>query len=265
MTAVAAAAVRPPVVPVLARLEARRLVMHPAMIVGWALLTLMLIVNVLDTGPIMNWDAVTTSTTFYPGLFCVLAAHMVTTRDHRAGAADLVGSVPATREQRVLALILAAWAPALIALAVTIVVRQYFVWQDTFVEVPGLAHMLQGPVTVLGGCLLGIMLGLWLPQRATPVLAMVALVTVSLMLEPDPKSRLFSTLVSWADWGNGLGDIWYALVPGSPWAHVGYLLGLSGMAAAASWWLVTSHRWAAFALGLGFVVLAVSGGVAQLP
>src|SRR4030095_7175006 len=96
------------------------------------------------------WDAITTSTTFYPGLFCILAAHMVTTRDHRAGAADLVGSVPATREQRVVALMLAAWAPALIALVVTIAAQQYFLWQDTFVEVPGVAHILPGAVPALG-------------------------------------------------------------------------------------------------------------------
>jgi hypothetical protein len=266
MTAVAVpATVGRPVVLTLARLEARRLVTHPAMLVGWAMLALMLTVNVFDPGSIRSFDAITTSTTFYPGLFCVLAAHMVTTRDHRAGATDLLGAVPATREQRLLALILAAGAPALIALVVNIVARQYFVWQDTYVEVPGLAHLVQGPVTVLGGSLLGIMLGLWLPQRATPVIAMVTLVSVAVMLDSGSDSKLFGPLVSWADWGDGQGETWSALEPGSPWAHVGYLLGLSGMAAAAAWWLVTSHRWLAVVLGLGFVVLAVAGGVAQLP
>src|SRR5215204_2694061 len=211
--------VHPPVVLTLARLEARRLVTHPAMLVGWAMLALMLAVGELDPGPVVAWDAITTSTTFYPGLFCILAAHMVTTRDRRAGATDLVGSVPATREQRVLALMLAASVPALIALAVNVVARQYFEWQGTYVEVPGLAHLLQGPVTVLGGSLLGVMLGLWLPQRATPVVAMVTLVSVALLLDSGSDSRMFGPVVSWAEWGTGQGETWSALVPGSPWAH----------------------------------------------
>ena len=257
-------AMHPPVVLTLARLEARRLVTHPAMLVGWAMLALMLTVGELDPGPVVAWDAITTSTTFYPGLFCILAAHMVTTRDHRAGAADLVGSVPATREQRVLALMLAAWAPTLIALVVTIAAQQYFLWQDTFVEVPGVAHILQGPVTVLGGCLLGIMLGVWLPQRVTPVVAMVTLIAIGVMLSAS-DSMLFGPLVSWADWGPGNGDVWYALEPGSPSGHVAYLLGLTGMAAAAAWWLVTTRRWLAFWLGLVCVALAAWGGVAQMP
>jgi hypothetical protein len=252
---------------VLALHESRRLVLHPVMLVGWAMFFVMLGVNMaLDTISISAFDMITTGATFYPGLFCVLAAHMVTTRDSRSGTDELIGAAPATPEQRVLGLLLAAWVPALIALGANFAARQYFVWQDVYVEAPGLAHTLQTPATVLGGSLLGIMLGLWLPQRVTPVLTMVALVAVSMALGSDNhRYVLFTPMVSWVDWGPYDGKEWYALESGNPGPHVVYLLGLCGMAAVAALLRATTHR--RLAVALGFVSLAVTvwGGMSQLP
>lgn len=248
-----------------ARLESRRLTLHPVMLGGWVMFLFMLGVNIVDEGPVIAFDMITTGTTFYPGLLCVLAAHMVTTRDRRAGTDNLLGSVPATREQRVLALMLATLVPALVALVANVLIRQYFVWQEVYVEVPGMAHVIQGPLTVLGGSLLGIMLGIWLPQRVTPVLAMVGLIAVSMALDSGQSSGLFSPLVSWVDWGPYDGTVWYALKPGNPGAHVVYLLGLCGLAATAAWLRFTPRR--SLAVGIGFVCLALAvwGGVSQLP
>ena len=255
-----------PVVLVLAGKEARRLVTHPAMLTGWGLLAFMFTVNALDAEPISAFDMVTTGPTFYPGLFCILAAHMVTTRDQRSGTGELLGSVPATREQRVLALLIAAWLPALIALGLNVLARNYFVWQDVYVEAPGAAHTLQGPVTVLGGSLLGIMLGLWLPQRVTPVLAMVVLVAGSIALGSDTDGGVyFAPLVSWVDWGPFDGKEWYALEAGYPDAHVFYLLGLCGLAGVAAWLRVTGRLPLVIVLGVAFLALATWGGVTQLP
>ena len=256
-----------PVVPVLAAKEARRLVTHPATLVGWGLLAFMFAVNVADAESISAFDMVTTGPTFYPGLFCVLAAHMVTTRDQRAGGGELVGSVPATRQQRVLALLVAASIPALIALGLNVAIRAYFVWQDVYVEAPGVGHVIQGPVTVLGGALLGIMLGLWLPQRVVPVLAMVVLVAGSVALSSDENGAgtYFGPLVSWVDWGPYEGRAWYALEAGSPGAHVVYLLGMTGLAGCAAWLRVARLRWPALALSAAFLALAIWGGVTQLP
>jgi hypothetical protein len=256
-----------PVVLVLAAKESRRLVTHPATLVGWGLLAFMVAVSVADADPISAFDMITTGPTFYPGLFCVLAAHMVTTRDQRAGGGELVGSVPATREQRVVALVVAAWLPALIALGLNVAIRSYFVWQDVYVEAPGVGHILQGPVTVLGGSLLGIMLGLWLPQRVVPVLAMVVLVagSVALSSNEDGVGVYFGSLVSWVDWGPYEGRSWYGLEAGSPGAHVAYLLGMTGLAGCAAWLRVTRRRWLAFTLGVAFLALAIWGGVTQLP
>jgi hypothetical protein len=268
MTAVSV--IRPTAMPTVLRLaakESRRLVMHPATLVGWALLGFMFFVGAfVDPGPVIAFDQITTGTTFYPGLFCVLAAHMVTTRDQRAGTGELLDSVPATREQRVAGLLIAAWAPAMIALGLNLLIRAYFVWQDVYVVVPGAGHVLQGPVTVLGGALLGIMLGLWLPQRVTPVLAMVVLVIGSIVLTSPPYTEtLYAPLVSWVDWGPYDGTKWYALEEGNPGAHVVYLLGLCGLAGVAAWLRVTDRRWLAVVLGLAVLAVAVWGGVNQQP
>jgi len=255
-----------PIVLQLAAKEARRLVMHPVTLVGWGLFGVMFSVSAFsDPGPVTAFDMVSTGPTFYPGLFCVLAAHMVTTRDQRAGTGELLGSVPATREQRVLALMAAAWVPALIALGLNILSRTYFVWQEVYVETPSAAHVLQGPVTVLGGSLLGVMLGLWLPQRVTPVISMVALVFSSLALGADPHGMYFAPLVSWVDWGPTDGSVWYALEAGNPGPHVVYLVGLCGLAGDAAWLRVTGRRSLGIALGVVFLALAIWGGMAQLP
>jgi hypothetical protein len=255
-----------PVVLVLAGKEARRLVSHPAMLVGWALLAFMFTVNALEPEPISAFDMISTGATFYPGLLCVLAAHMVTTRDRRAGTGELLGSVPATREQRVLALLLAAWVPAAVALVLNVLFRSYFGWQDVYVEAPSAAHVLQAPVTVLGGSLLGVMLALWLPQRVTPVLAMVALVAGSIALGSDPdRGTLLAPMVSWVDWGPYGGKAWYALESGNAGWHVIYLVGLCGLAGTAAWLRVTLRRWLGVGLGVGFLALTLWGGLAQLP
>jgi hypothetical protein len=255
-----------PVVVILAAKEARRLVLHPATLVGWGLLVVMFTIGAFDGTSIIAFDQVTTGTTFYPGLFCVLAGHMVATRDLRASSGELLGSVPATPEQRVLALLLAAWLPALIALGLNVATRSYFVWQDAYVEAPGAAHVLQGPVTVLGGCLLGIMLGLWLPQRVVPVLAMVVLVGGAIVLANDEgRGAYFAPLLSWDDWGPYEGKRWYGVKPGNPGAHVLYLAGLCGLAAVGAWLRVRRHRLSAIAVALAFLAMAVWGGVTQLP
>lgn len=265
-TLVSAPPLQRPLTLVLAVHETRRLVLHPVMLIGWGLLALWFVMNAVTLNPVAAFDLITVGATFYPGLFCVLAAHMVATRDQRAGTSDVIGAVPASREQRAIALLLAAWAPALIVLIVNLAARQALIWGDQYVEVPGLAHTGQAPLTVLGGSMLGIMLGLWLPHRTTPVIAMVALVAITMALTADDvEPGLFSPMVSWVDWGPYDGTIWFGLESGHPGAHVVYLLGLCGLAASAAWIRVTKYRWAALGLGLAWLAVAVWGGLAQLP
>ncbi|GAA3525420.1 hypothetical protein GCM10022234_23080 [Aeromicrobium panaciterrae] len=267
MTFTIVAPTRRHVASVLAIGEARRLLLHPAMLVGWALLAVVIFIGLISGNPVTTFGTITTGAVANPGVFCILAAHMLVTRDARAGTSDMTDVAPATRRQRGLALLIAAWAPALVALAINLAAHTMFLLTDSYVQAPGPAHIVQAPVAVLGGTLLGIMLGVWAPARVTPIVAMTALISFCLVLDGGSGGRaLFSPAQSWADWGPGNGEQWYALIPGHPGAHVAYLLGLCAMAAAATWFRLSArHRAVSVALGTVAIAIAAVGGWAQLP
>jgi hypothetical protein len=255
------------VVPVLGRVEGRRLLMHPVMLVGFGFWLVMTISSQLaGTLVVQRWESVTSTISFFPGVLAILAAHMVTSRDRRAGSLDLLGATPSRAQERVLGLCVAALGPALVAWGLTLGLVAWYAVGDGLPVTPSIWHVSQGALTVLGGSLLGIMLGVWLPSRATPVIAMVAVVGVNVWLSLlDHPGPLFGPMVSWADWGPYDGSVWVRLLSGSAGGHVLYLLGLCGLAASAAFIRVADRR--GFALGCGLVSLTTTiiGGLAQLP
>jgi hypothetical protein len=274
MNAVAVATVRPwapvrTVVPALGVREARRFLTHPMMLAGfviWAFITIL--AEIQGTFVVQRFESVTTSLSFFPGILCILVGHMASTRDRRAGSLDLLRAAPGRAEERVLALCLGALGPALVALVLNLAVFTYYVLNDGYHwgETPNVWHIVQAPITVLGGSLLGIMLGTWLPSRATPMIAMVTIVGISIWLNgQDASTGLFGTTLSWADWGPYDGTIWYRLAPGSPAGHVVYLLGLCGLAVTAALLRVAERRAAVVVAGVVALALTVVGGLAQLP
>lgn len=254
------------VVPQLAVAEARRLMRHPVMLLAlgfWAFTATMSLVQGLNV--VQAFEAVTAQLSFFPGVPAILAAHMVVTRDRRAGTLDLLTSVPARREERVWALGLAALVPALVCLALNTLLFTALLVTDSFEQVPTVWHVLQAPLTVLGACLLGTMVGVWAPTLVAPVLTMVALVVVHMAIAERVRAQLFGTAMFWVDWGPFDGSIWVGLHPGSPAWHQVYLVGLCGMALAAAVVRVAERRTAAVVLGLVSVAVAALGGWAQLP
>jgi hypothetical protein len=214
---------------------------------------------------VQAFETVTGMLSFFPGVPAILAAHMVATRDRRAGSLELLGSTPARAEERVKALCLAALAPALLALVLNAALFGVLLRAGEFEQPPGLWHVVQAPVTVLGAVLLGVMLAVWSPVLVTPVVAMVALVAANMWVSGQGDAMLFGLAVFWADWGVFDGSVWVGVLPGDPGWHVVYLLGLCGMAAAAAVVRVAARRAPVVALGLLSVAVAVVGGVGQLP
>jgi hypothetical protein len=253
--------------PALGVMEARRFLLHPVILIGFAWWTFMVVLGEIQgTFVVQRWETVTSSLSFFPGVLCILAGHMVTTRDRRAGSLEVLGSVPGRAEERVLALCLGAIAPAAVALGLNVAIFTFFELTEGFAVTPSTWHILQAPITVLGGCLLGVLLGVWAPSRATPVIAMVVVVGINIWINGLAGSdRLFGPMVSWADWGPYDGTIWYALVPGSPFGHVLYLCGLCALAASAAVLRVAERRTTVLLVGLASLVLVVVGGLVQLP
>jgi hypothetical protein len=255
------------VAPSVGVMESRRLLLHPVMLIGFGWWTFIFVVGEIQgTFVVQRWETVTTSLSFFPGVLCILAGHMVSTRDRRAGSLEVLGAVPGRAEERVLGLCLGALAPAAVALCLNVAVLVVFALTDGFALTPTVWHVVQAPITVLGGCLLGVLLGVWAPSRATPVIAMVAIVGINIWLNGlGGSGRLFGPMVSWADWGPYDGTRWYALVEGSPFGHVLYLCGLCALAASAAVLRVAERRTLVVLIGLASVGLTVAGGLIQLP
>jgi hypothetical protein len=266
VSAVAVAPVAPGVVPQLARAEARRLLLHPVMLVGFALWVGVTVESFLhEITVVQAFEMVTASISFFPGVPAVLAAHMVATRDGRAGSVELLTSAPARVEDRVRALLLASFAPAAVALVLNAGLTLALTLAGEFAQQPTPWHVVQGPLTVLGACLLGTMVGVWAPSPVAAVVTMVALVAGHLVVAERGAAILLGPAVFWPDWGIYDGSVWVGLTPGSaPW-HVGYVAGLCGLAAAGALLRVATRRAPVIALGLASLTVTAVAGVLQLP
>jgi hypothetical protein len=266
MSAVAVAPAVPGVVPQLARSEALRLLRHPVMLVGFALWVAVTVESFLhEIRVVQAFEMVTGAISFFPGVPAVLAAHMVATRDVRAGTVELLTSAPVRLEARVRALLLASFVPAAAALLLNTALTVTLVLRDEFAQVPSVWHVAQGPLTVLGACLLGTMIGVWSPSPVAPVVSMVGLIAAHVVVAERGSAQLFGPAVFWSDWGIYDGSVWVGLVPGSASWHLVYVTGLCGLAAAGALVRVAARRGAVVALGLAALALTAVAGAAQLP
>lgn len=257
------------VVPVLALRESRRLLLHPFTLVGFGIYLVATVATLLgDEGPRSAFETISLVQAFYPGTMLVLAGAMLATRDLRAGSSEVLGPLPGRAEERVKALLLAAAAPAVVGLVLTLGLHAVHLGLDRYAHtpdgVPGPWHILGGPVTLLGATVFGVMVGVWLPGRVSALLGLVALVVYNLAIDSRGEYQLLGMAVPWARWGL-YPDSWAGVVDGSPALHVGYLFALCGMAAAAAWVRVADRRTAPVALGLVALAVAVAAGIGQLP
>lgn len=257
------------VVPVLALAEARRLLLHPFTLLGFAVYVVATVATVIgDEGPRSAFETVAMVQAFYPGMMLILSGTMLATRDLRAGSIEVLGPLPGRAEERVKALLLAALGPALVGLLVTVALHGVHLGLDRYAAVPdgvpSVWHVLQGPVTLLGATMFGVMIGVWVPSRVTGVLGLVALVVYNVALNERGDYQLLTMAVGWARWGL-YADSWAGVIEGSPALHVVYLLALCGMAAAAAWVRVADRRTAPVVTGLVALSVAVAAGIGQLP
>ncbi len=265
LTAAPVLAPAPALVVRLAASESRRLLRHPAMLVGFALWFVATSESFIRNEiAVVQAFEMLTSLSFFPGIPAMVAAHMVATRDRRAGTLDLLGSTPARTEERVRALCLAAFAPAVVALVLQAAQLAMLLSIDAFAVTPSVWHVLQAPITVLGACLLGTMVGVWAPSAVAPVLTTVLMVAAHLAVAERDPAQLFVPVVFWADWGPFDGTVWFGWHPGSPAGHVVYILGLCGLAAAAAVVRVAERRRPVVVLGLLAMAVAAAGAVLQV-
>jgi hypothetical protein len=259
----------PPVrslVPVLARQEARRLMVHPITLLGFATYFLSGIASgvLADDGPRAAFETSTIMLTFFPGVLLILSANLVATRDRRADSDELLAPLPGRAEERFKALALASLAPAAVGFVPALALHGYYLADDRYVVAPTVWHLLAGPVTVVGACLFGLMLGVWVPARGAAVVGLVAMVVANAWLDNEPSGRLFGLSTTWAAWGP-TAEQWAGLLPGSAAWHLGYLVSLCALAVAAGWVRVADRRTPPVVLGLVALAAAVLTGTLQWP
>ncbi len=227
------------------------------------LYTLFATANLLGPAdPIRAFGFIDTTPTVMPGLFALLAGSLLASRDHRAGTDELLTPLPGQAFVRVAAMCLACLAPAALTLVLVLAVHAVQLQLGFYVESPGLGHLTQGAVTVLGGGLFGVMVGAWTPTRSAALLALVVMVVVNLAVASNGWP-LFALLVEWSVYVPAGG--WVGLRAGSPGWHVVYLLGLCGLAACAALLRVAPRRTPVFLAAGVSLALAVASGIGQLP
>lgn len=257
-----------PVLPVaraLAAGEARRLATSPLVLLG-AGLYLAVVVVASGQGPGSAYDVLLTGPTFFVGVFTYFAAALAASRPRRDGALEGQASTPAPAVARTAGLCLAASGPVALTLVLMGLISAWFAGgrADLPVE-PSAAELAAGPLTVLGGALLGVLVARWLPFPTAPVLVMVGVVAATFVLNErwDGDYALlspyatFSVFVPDGSWGGH--------TPGSPAWHAVYLAALCGMAAAGALLRDARRPVVPFLAGVAAFALAVVAGTAQLP
>ena len=245
--------------------ETRRIVISPLVLLGAGLFSAMIVVS-SGTGPGGGYDGLLTGPTFFLGVFTFFAAHLAASRPMRHRSLDEHASLPAPTIARTAGLCLASLGPALVAAGLMALVLAWYAAGRVDLPVwPSAAELAAGPLTVLGGGLLGVLVARWLPFPTAPALIMIAVAAVTFVLNNAWEGRYillapytpFSVYVDDGSWGGH--------IPGSPAWHAVYLAALCGMAACGS--LLRDARRPAlpFAAGAAFTAVAVLAGTAQLP
>jgi hypothetical protein len=252
-------------VPVLARQETTRLLRHPLSIAGLTLYALFATGNLLGPAdPNRAFGFIDTTPTVVPGLFALLAGSLLASRDHRARTGELLTPLPGRAVDRVAAMCLTCLAPAALTLVLVLTLHAVQLQQGPYAESPGLGHLTQGAVTVLGGALFGVMVGTWTPTRSAALLALVLMVVVNLAVAADGwPHHHFALPVEWSIYVPEGG--WAGLRAGSPGWHLAYLLGLCGLAACAALLRVAHRRAPVLLASVVSLAIAVAGGIGQLP
>jgi len=252
-----------PVPLALGRLDARRLAVHPILLVAFAYLGLVQFLED-DTGPRADYSMVTDLPTFLLGPCVFFAANLLATRERRRGNEEWIDSMPTPAGARTAAAQLAVLGP--VALAGGLVATGFVVAvsTDQFITRPTVLEMLSGLLPVLGAGLLGVMVARWLPWPGMAALVMVGLTALHVWLNVDER-QLIGAYVEWSAWPADNSGAWVGLVPGSRGWHVTYVLALCAMAATGAHLGHARSKLPVLALGGTLTVLAIGAGWAQLP
>lgn len=252
-----------PVPVVLGVQEGVRIARHPLSLIGAALLVVLVAV-VGDNGTRDAFDVLSTGPTFFYGVFVYFAANLVASRDRRARSGELLEVAPSPATDRVAALCVAAAVPALVCTAFVLLVHAMNLARELYLVAPGGWHLAQGPLTVLGGALLGIMVARLTSVPGAALLVMVAMFAWNVWVSNHSSDiQTLGTFMAWPLWAPH--PEWVGMEAGSPAWHDAYLASLCALAATGAFLRESRRPWLVVVLGAMLTAAAVLTGWLQLP
>lgn len=213
----------------LARIEGRRLLRSPLVLVGIGLMLLAL----FGDGPwVTSIDSTSADAPFMSLLVAAMtlvASNLAAQRGRRSGAEELFATTPAQARTRTGAHLLAVIWPAAVSVVIPVLV---IVSASSYgrPDLSDLADLATGPLLVVGAGALGVMLARWAPTPAAGPLACVAIIALEAFLtSPVVLTSGWRYMAFWFD----AADI--DLLPPRPalW-HLVYLVALITMAVVGS-------------------------------
>jgi hypothetical protein len=247
----------------LGRVEALRLTRHP-LVVGALLVAVVIQVNGLSVvNDYETFNTLTLYATVVVGPLTFFAANLAASRDRRALAGEWTSVLPLGSRARIAALCLGVLGPVLATIAMSAGLQAVYRFAGAeMVRYPDPGEFLIGPLTVLGGGLLGIMVALWAPWRGAAGLVMIALGVLTLGLGGAGR---FEWLAPFLELTVSEDDRYIAFKPGSATWHAAYLVCLSGMAAVGALLRPPAGRRRLLLAGAAFTAGAIICGWLQLP
>jgi hypothetical protein len=245
-------------VPHLARVQARRVARHPALLLG----ALWYFLGVGLGGPETPYDlysGATATVVFLLAVPAYFAVNLVATSGRRSGVDEWTAGLPLPPLHRTVAILLAAAVPAAMSVAASVL---WLVSGDGDTGLPLLWQHLVSPwVAVLGAGLLGVAVARLLPWPGMPLVVVVAVVTANFWVAG--RWAYLGAYVDFVRWTDQ--DVIPAREPGSASWHLAYLTALCALAAAGALLPVARRRWLPFAFGAVAGAVVLVAGYLQLP
>jgi hypothetical protein len=249
----------------LSSVEARRMVLHPAYLVGAGYVVVVTGSDVftgLENGRKSVIEGIEVFVLFLFAIISIFPPSLVASSARRAGAEETLAAVPATKLMRTAAILVGACLPA--AIATLPVVIAFLLRRDLplFTDIPEMTGLAAAstPLLYLGTAALACAAARWLPWPGVPIAIMLGLVgwTANTHESDNATAVLTAPWLAFPD-----RDRAYVIAGYSGLWHLGYLLGLVLLAATAALWREDVRRMIAIGIPVGlFTVLA---GWAQLP
>jgi hypothetical protein len=219
----------------IARIEAARLIRHPATVIGLTMSSGIAILVLVSIVPVVQREAAELAAIALPAAGGVLlAGHLAASRLERDDVLPLASVAPSTAATRTAGLLVALLGPATVAALWTSAVLLLMpltggAHTGTIDGIPALGDVLAPSATVLLFGALGVALGRWLPATLAGFFVLPLLAAGLLMVYDVVKGFAVSRLLPVADWVDPNDMI--QMRPRAPWAHLLYVLLLTAVVA----------------------------------